>query len=122
MELGFKPSKIYRRKQRLSAFYFFDVKKVGDPDKLEEYRQHVFETVERYAGKYRVIGGAVETVEGDWHPNFTVLVEFENAEKARRWFDSPEYDRIKSLRREATESNVILIDGAVLPPGVSYEF
>ncbi len=106
----------------MSAFYFFDIKEITDYDKIEEYRQGVFDTVAKYNGKYRVIGGEIEAVEGDWHPNFTVLVEFENAEIARNWFDSPEYNSIKGLRKAGSNGNVILIDNSVLPPGVSYEF
>lgn len=106
----------------MSAYYFFDIRDVTNIDKMEEYRKSVFDTVEKYGGKYRIIGGEIEPIEGNWTPGFTVLVEFQDIEIARRWYNSPEYTDIKDLRIDATSSNVVLIDATVMPPQVNYEF
>lgn len=97
----------------MSAFFFFDVQEITDQDKMNEYRQNIGELVEKYEGKYRVIGGEQQLLEGDWQPNFPVLIEFENIEKARRWYDSPEYKDLKALRLSATKGSAVLIDGDV---------
>lgn len=97
----------------MSAFFFFDVKEITNPEKMNEYREAVFATVERYEGTYRVVGGEQQPLEGDWRPTFPVIIEFENVEKARRWYDSPEYEPLKKLRLSATKGSGVLIDGDV---------
>ena len=97
----------------MSAYFFFDVKEITDEAKMAEYRQKVFPVVEQFGGKYRVVGGEQYVLEGDWQATFPVIIEFENVEKARRWYDSPEYRDLKALRLEATKGNMVLIDGDV---------
>lgn len=97
----------------MSAYFFFDVQEITDQDKMDKYRQGVFETVEKYEGNYRVIGGHPQVLEGDWKPVFPVVIEFETAEKARCWYDSPEYRDLKNLRLSATKGNMFLLDGDV---------
>ena len=97
----------------MSAFFFFDVKEITDLDKLNEYRRGIDGLVEKYNGKYRVIGGEQQLLEGDWQPTFPVIIEFENVEQARRWYDSPEYRDLKALRLSATRGSMVLIDGDV---------
>ena len=99
----------------MSAYFFFDVKETTDEAKMAEYRQKVFPVVEQFGGKYRVVGGEQHILEGDWKPDFPVIIEFEDVEKARRWYDSPEYKDLKALRFEAIRCNCVLIDGAVNP-------
>jgi uncharacterized protein (DUF1330 family) len=97
----------------MSAYFFFDVQEITDWDKLNEYRENIHGLVEKYEGKYCIIGGEQQLLEGDWQPTFPVLIEFENVEKARRWYDSPEYKELKALRLSATKGSMVLIDGSV---------
>ena len=97
----------------MSAYFFFDVKEIVDEEKMAEYRAKVFPIVERFGGTYRVIGGEQHVLEGDWRANFPVIIEFENIEKARAWYDAPEYQDVKALRLKATRGNGVLIDGDV---------
>ncbi len=99
----------------MSAYFLFDLKEVIDEAKMAEYREKVFSVVERFGGKYRVIGGEQYVLEGDWRADFPVIIEFENLEKARAWYDAPEYQDLKALRLEATRGNGILIDGDINP-------
>jgi uncharacterized protein (DUF1330 family) len=101
----------------MSAYFFFDVQEITDENKMNEYRRGVFETVEKFNGKYRVIGGEQTVLEGDWKPSFPVIIEFENVAAARRWYDSPEYRDLKALRLSATKGSMVLIDGDVRPLG-----
>ncbi len=97
----------------MSAYFFFDVKEITDETKMAEYRRKVFPVVEQFGGKYRVVGGKHYVLEGDWQPTFPVIIEFETVEKARRWYDSPEYRDLKALRLASTKGNMVLIDGDV---------
>ena len=59
--------------------------------------------MEQFGGKYRVIGGEQHVLEGDWKATFPVIIEFENVELARRWYDAPEYSELKAMRLAATK-------------------
>ena len=60
----------------MSAYCFFDVREITDHAKVEQYLAGVFATVERYGGRYLVLGGKSHLVEGDWQPVYPVIVEF----------------------------------------------
>jgi uncharacterized protein (DUF1330 family) len=86
----------------MTAYCFFDVLEVTDPEGLEEYRGHVRDTVKHHGGRYLLVGGELEPIEGDRRPTFPVLIEFPSLEHARRWYGSDEYRRLKELRLSAT--------------------
>lgn len=85
--------------------------KVEDPTKYEEYRKQVFNTVERYGGRFLVRGGDTTTLEGDWDPGRFVIVEFDSPERAKQWYFSDEYSGPKKLRQAAAQSKVIVAAG-----------
>ena len=97
----------------MAAYFLFNVHEVVDEAKMAEYRERVFSVVERFGGKYRIVGGEQHALEGDGKLAFPVLIEFENVEQARRWYDAPEYQDLKALRLAATKGTGVLIDGAV---------
>jgi uncharacterized protein (DUF1330 family) len=100
----------------MTAYFFLDVLKVINPEKLETYRKAVLATVSRHGGRYLTVGGKSEVVEGEWHPTFPVLIEFPNLNQARLWYDSEDYRAIKSLRLSATRGNAALIEGKEFAP------
>ena len=67
--------------------------------------------VAAYGGKYLARGGKTETLEGDWSPNRLVILEFESAERAKVWLNSPEYRAPRQLRRQTTQTNMVVIEG-----------
>lgn len=95
----------------MSAYFLFDISAITDQAKMEEYRRGVFSTVEKYRGRYLIIGGEQNRLEGDWQPTFPVLIEFESLEQANRWYHSDEYRDLLKLRLEATEGSCVLISG-----------
>lgn len=95
----------------MSAYCLFDNVEVNDPSKLEEYKSKVLPIVEKYLGKYVVLGGDTEVVEGKWAPVYLVMIEFPNMELAKKWYYSKEYKGLKALRLSATKSNAAIIEG-----------
>ena len=95
----------------MSAYCLFDNLEVTDPTKLEEYKNRALPVVERYGGRYVVLGGKFDTVEGEWRPTFPVMIEFPSLEQAYRWYDSDEYQELKALRLSAVRSNAVFIEG-----------
>ena len=96
----------------MSAYCFFDVREITDQAKVERYLAGVFATVEQYGGRYLVLGGKSDLVEGDWQPVYPVIVEFADGEQAQRWYSSPEYEPLKALRLAGTRSNAVFLEGA----------
>ena len=50
-------------------------------------------------------------VEGDWPERRRVIIEFPSLEKAKEWWDSPEYAKPKSMRRANSKGRLILLEG-----------
>ena len=94
----------------MTAYVIGDVE-ITNPEGYEGYRPHVPATVIKYGGKYLVRGGAAETVEGTWIPQRLVVLEFPSIERAKEWYNSPEYSSIRGIRIENSHSNVIFVDG-----------
>jgi uncharacterized protein (DUF1330 family) len=95
----------------MSAYCLFDVLEITDSEKMNAYRAAVFATVEKYHGRYVVIGGPCEVVEGHWQPAFPVMLEFPSLAAAHQWYDSPEYAPLKALRLAATRGNAVFLAG-----------
>jgi uncharacterized protein (DUF1330 family) len=96
----------------MPAYGFFDVRRVIDPDQLQQYRQSVSATVARHGGRYLSVGGHCDAIEGRWQPVFPVLIEFPSLQHAHRWYGSPEYRDLKALRIAATEGDAVFFDGS----------
>jgi len=84
---------------------------ITDPAAYEEYRRLTPATIAKYGGKYILRGASYEKVEGDWSPKRLVLLEFESFERAKEWYNSPEYSEVKPLRHKAATSNMLIVDG-----------
>lgn len=94
----------------MPAYMIVEVK-VKDPVKYEDYKKLTPATIELYGGKFIVRGGKAELIEGEEKPKRIVLLEFESSEKAKAWWNSPEYSTAKKLRHAAADSRMILVEG-----------
>ena len=95
----------------MAGYCLFDNLEVLDAGKLEEYKSKVFPMVERYGGRYVVLGGQVNVMEGQWRPTFPVMIEFPSLDRAHEWYASDEYRELKALRLSAVRSNAVFIEG-----------
>jgi uncharacterized protein (DUF1330 family) len=92
------------------AYVLVDVE-VTDPQQYDRYRPLAAATVEQYGGRYIVRGGTSEVFEGDRAPNRVVVLEFPDADAARRWYHSAEYTEAKATREGAATGSFILVEG-----------
>ena len=82
---------------------------IKDPEGMKAYA--------RAAGA--AMGGvnilAVDTkptvVEGNWHGDQTVVLEFESVEAARAWYESDAYQEAARLRQAAADCNAVILSG-----------
>jgi uncharacterized protein (DUF1330 family) len=94
----------------MPAYIIVDLE-ITDPVNYEEYKKLAGATVERYGGTYLVRGGACETLEGDWRPKRIVVLEFDNAQRARAWLNSPEYAGPRKMRHATAKTRMIVVEG-----------
>jgi uncharacterized protein (DUF1330 family) len=84
---------------------------ITDPEGFETYRQMVPATIAKYGGKFLVRGGNMETLEGHWDTQRLVILEFENAERAKQWWASEDYREAKQLRQRTAKTQLIVVEG-----------
>ncbi|HLQ53091.1 MAG TPA: DUF1330 domain-containing protein [Streptosporangiaceae bacterium] len=83
---------------------------VTDPVGYEDYKAPAAASVEQYGGRYTVRGGSVEVLEGTWPTSRFVVLEFADADSARRWYNSPEYSAVKAIRQAASNAKLVLVE------------
>ena len=93
----------------MPAYALFDNVHVTDPDVLNQYKAEVLPVVERFGGRYVVMGGEWETLEGDWSPTYPVMIEFPDMAAARAWYHSDDYRSLRDLRHRAATVNAVLL-------------
>ena len=94
----------------MAAYVILDID-VKDHKLYEEYKKQGAPTIMLYGGKPLARGGKTEVLEGNWQPKRLVMLEFPGVEEAREWWNSPEYDKARSLRHKAADTNVIVLEG-----------
>ena len=85
---------------------------VTDPAAYEPYRPLAAASIARFGGRFVVRGGAADLLEGTPPPQRVVVIEFPDADTARRWYRSDEYQRALKIRQSASTGRVILVEGA----------
>ncbi len=99
----------------MAVYVIANVTEARDRDALAEYRRRNTETVAAYGGRFLVRGGEQETLEGDWPGVRIVVMEFDDADAARAWWNSEEYAPLKELRRGASVTDIVLVEGGDQP-------
>ena len=84
---------------------------VTNPEGYKEYTTHVPATIAKYGGRFVVRGGKATALEGEWPERRRVLIEFPSADAARKWFDSPEYEKPKAMRQANSQGRLLLLEG-----------
>jgi uncharacterized protein (DUF1330 family) len=95
----------------MPAYVIAAVTDARDQQKLVEYRRRNTDVVAAHGGRFLVRGGAQETLEGDWRPLRLVVIEFPTAAAARDWYESEDYAPLRELRRSASDTDIVLVEG-----------
>lgn len=77
----------------------------------EPYRAAVPATIAQYGGRYLARGGACELIEGGPEPKRIVILEFADAAAIKRWYNSPEYQKILPIRLANSKSRAFIVEG-----------
>jgi uncharacterized protein (DUF1330 family) len=100
----------------MSAYVVVQIR-VRDPETYDRYKALAPDSFERYGGRYVARGGATTTLEGTWQPARLVILEFPSVERARAWWDSPEYAEAKRMRQASADTEMVLVQGLAAPLG-----
>ena len=85
---------------------------LSDPALYEEYKVRAKPVVEQFGGQYLARGGAMTLLEHDlWSPSRLVLIRFDDAQQARRFYESPEYQAVLPLGRQAARRTLVILEG-----------
>lgn len=91
--------------------YIIALEVINDREEFNKYRAGVHEVLDKYKGQTIVSNEDVEIIEGEWPYTKTVVVRFPSVEEAKRWYKSPEYQKVVQHRFRAATTNLILVEG-----------
>jgi len=91
--------------------YFIAQIKIHDQVEYNKYLAGYDEVFARYQGKVIVVDDDPTILEGEWPYTRTVMIRFPNKAEVRRWYDSPEYQRLVQHRHKGSQADVIIVQG-----------
>ena len=95
----------------MPAYIIADIQ-VTDAAAYEPYRPLAAASIARFGGRFVVRGGKIDLLEGQPEPERIVVIEFPDADTARRWYRSGEYQNALKIRQSASRGRVFLVEGA----------
>jgi uncharacterized protein (DUF1330 family) len=94
----------------MPAYVIADVQ-VTDPAGYEPYRPLAAASIARFGGRFVVRGGRADLLEGSPEPKRVVVIEFPDADTARRWYHSDDYQQALKIRQANSTARLILVEG-----------
>ncbi len=94
----------------MSTYVVFEVE-ITNWDALSPYRAAIAATVTQYGGRLLARGGATELIEGEPEPKFIVIGEFADKAAFKRWYNSPEHQKILPIRLDNATTRAFIVEG-----------
>ncbi len=91
--------------------YFIAQIKIHDHEKYQRYLDGADAVLARHSGDVVVVDDSPTILEGKWPYTRTVVIRFRNEDDAKRWYESGEYQDLVRYRHQASEANIILVQG-----------
>jgi uncharacterized protein (DUF1330 family) len=88
---------------------------IKDQVAMEEYSQKSAPPLIESRARVLAVDTEPQTLEGEWHGNRTVVLEFESVEAAHAWYESESYQKVLPLRLAAADCNVVILSGFERP-------
>ncbi|MEU6594719.1 DUF1330 domain-containing protein [Streptomyces sp. NPDC046881] len=98
----------------MTAYVVIDLD-VDDAAGFQRYVDAVTPLIEKAGARNLLVDDDCLTLEGDWRPPTLVIHEFPSKEAVRAFWDAPEYQPLKALRRR--HSTVGVVVGEAARPG-----
>ena len=84
---------------------------VTNPQQYGEYTKLSPAIIQEFGGRFIARGGRSTTLEGPPAPDRVVVIEFPSYERARAFYDSPEYVAARKVRAGAANAQFVLVEG-----------
>ena len=97
-----------RREPHVPKGYVILTEAIHDHDGMDAYGAASMASLVEYGGRVLVVDEDVDVLEGTWHGNRTVVVEYESVDTAREWYESESYRAALPLRQAAADCNVVI--------------
>ena len=94
----------------MPAYFVVEID-ITNMEAMAPYREAVGATLTQYGGRFLARGGNVELIEGGPEPKRIVLLEFTDTAAFRRWYDSPEYQKILPNRLANSQARAFVVEG-----------
>ena len=91
--------------------YFVAEVEVTNVQGYEPYRGLAGASITQYGGRFVARGGKTELIEGGPEPRRVVIIEFADADAARRWYNSPEYQAALPIRLANSRGRAFIVEG-----------
>ena len=91
--------------------YFVVELEMTNPAGMAAYREAVPATLAQYGGRFLTRGGAAELIEGGPEPKRIVILEFADTAAFKRWYNSPEYQKILPGRLNNSSARAFVVEG-----------
>jgi uncharacterized protein (DUF1330 family) len=88
---------------------------IKDQAGMDAYSRAAGPSMAQGGASVLAVDGQPQVLEGDWHGDRTVVLEFESVAAARAWYESEAYERAKPLRQAAADTNVVIVSGFEMP-------
>ena len=82
---------------------------INDPEGMKAYGRAAGAAMSGI--KILAVDTAPKVIEGAWHGDQTVVLEFESVDAAGAWYESEAYQKAAKLRQAAADCNVVIISG-----------
>ena len=96
----------------MNAYLILDIE-IHDLNVFQSYVSEIPTFVEKHYGRYVVLGGEAEAIEGNWKPQRLVVIEFPSKENAQEFLKDPDAQPIFAIRHKSTTSKLILVEGCI---------
>jgi uncharacterized protein (DUF1330 family) len=84
---------------------------IKDPEGMNAYGQAAGPSLAAGHASLLAVDQAPAVLEGEWHGNRTVIIEFDSVDAAHEWYTSAAYQAAKPLREAAADTNVVIVAG-----------
>jgi len=85
--------------------------RVQDEEGMQKFRQIAGPTIAEYGGKVLVREPNPDVREGK-DSGLALVIEFENIETTRKFYESEKYQAAKAIRELASDTDLILVEGS----------
>ncbi len=96
----------------MNAYLILDIE-IHDQSSFQSYANQIPEFVKKHLGRYVVMGGEPENIEGSWEPTRVVIIEFPSKKNACEFLKDSEAQNIFSIRHRSSSSKSILVEGCI---------